>query len=342
MGILGNMFRAIGEALFEDTMQKAEEYQLAVATTLAQAHDAQTGSDKMTTILGVDPYVEGQVFDTPRWQDYAAEVFKGAPRTAVQSGFRSVGKDVKSVVVDQAQNIVQPLNQNIQNVVSSQQGYYDPIYQQGVTMAKGVRQDIDWLAVASTMQPISQVQPIGPNPYTNAPSTGTLLGDYAAENVINPIIQQTGLFDWATGGSNGAATAPPMGDTGGLGIPRGPDGGMQMPWSDPRIPRDLRQWALDDKYLKTYYRAPKGYVVVRDQSGRPYALKKEIARQMGWWKPAKKPPISVSDWQAFKKAERVAKKLKKIANSRFVKPTTRRSTKAIPVGHGQTLHHKGK
>jgi hypothetical protein len=102
---------------------------------------------------------------------------------------------------------------------------------------------------------------------------------------------------------------------GGLAVPwwKGPGGKLQAPWSDPRIPEYLKQFALDDAYLQTYYRAPRGYVVVRDASGRPFAVNKAIARSFGIWRPKKKPPISVSDWQAYKKAERVEKKLKRIA-----------------------------
>lgn len=102
---------------------------------------------------------------------------------------------------------------------------------------------------------------------------------------------------------------------GGLPVPwwKGPGGKLQLPWNDPRIPDYLKQFALDDAYLKPYYRAPRGYVVLRDGSGRPFAVNKAMAKAFGLWRPKKKPPISVSDWQAFKKAERVEKKLKKIA-----------------------------
>jgi len=102
---------------------------------------------------------------------------------------------------------------------------------------------------------------------------------------------------------------------GGLPVPwwKGPGGKLQLPWNDPKIPEYLKQFALDDAYLKTYYRAPRGYVVIRDASGRPFAVNKQMARSFGLWKPAKKPPISVGDWQKFKAAERVEKKLKKIA-----------------------------
>lgn len=102
---------------------------------------------------------------------------------------------------------------------------------------------------------------------------------------------------------------------GGLPVPfwKGPGGKLQMPWNDPKIPEYLKQFALDDAYLRTYYRAPKGYVIIRDASGRPFAVNKQMARSFGLWRPAKKPPISVGDWQKFKAAERVEKKLRKIA-----------------------------
>lgn len=100
--------------------------------------------------------------------------------------------------------------------------------------------------------------------------------------------------------------------TGGTGIiPKGPGGRMQLPWSDPSTPTSLQQFSLDDQYLKTYYRAPKGYVVVRDANGRPFPMLKWAARKFGMWKPNKKPPISVGEHQAIKRADRAVKKIKK-------------------------------
>lgn len=104
---------------------------------------------------------------------------------------------------------------------------------------------------------------------------------------------------------------------------QGPGGKLQAPWRDPRIPQYLRQFALDDAYLKTYYRAPKGYVVIRDDQGRPFAVNKAIARQFGIWKPHKKPPISISDWQAYQKSQRVERKLMKIAGPALRKRRSR-------------------
>lgn len=61
-------------------------------------------------------------------------------------------------------------------------------------------------------------------------------------------------------------------------------------------------------------KAPKGYVIVDmpDGSGKKAVLK-SVARSLGLWKPAKKPPISASEWNKLKTADRVRKKAKKIA-----------------------------
>lgn len=88
----------------------------------------------------------------------------------------------------------------------------------------------------------------------------------------------------------GLSVAP--GTTGGPGLlPRGPGGRLQLPWQDPAIAEHLKKWAIDDAYLKQYVRAPKGYVVVRDQQGRPFGVLQKVAQFYGLWKPAKKPPI---------------------------------------------------
>ena len=121
---------------------------------------------------------------------------------------------------------------------------------------------------------------------------------------------------------------------GGLPVPwfKGPGGKLQMPWSDPRIPDYLKQFALDDAYLKTYYRAPKGYVVLKDSSGRPFAVNKTIARQMGLWKPAAKPPISATDYKHFKRNKTIEKKLRKIAGPALRRHTTRASASTAKKG----------
>lgn len=117
---------------------------------------------------------------------------------------------------------------------------------------------------------------------------------------------------------------------GGLPVPwfKGPGGKLQMPWNDPRIPEYLKQFALDDAYLKTYVRAPKGYVILRDSSGRPFAVNKQVARSMGLWKPAAKPPISATDYKHFKRNKTIEKKLRKIAGPVLRKHTRKESAPA--------------
>lgn len=105
---------------------------------------------------------------------------------------------------------------------------------------------------------------------------------------------------------------PAPGSTGSFGIPRGPGGRMQLPWNDPSVPAFLKQFALDDSYIRPAMRAPRGYVIVRDPDGQPYPILKSIAQKFRLWKPGKKPPISVRDWQALKRSDRTIKKLRKI------------------------------
>jgi hypothetical protein len=93
---------------------------------------------------------------------------------------------------------------------------------------------------------------------------------------------------------------------------KGPGGRLQFPWNDPSAPQPLKQFALDDSYLKLTYRAPKGYVVIRDSDGQPLPVLKMAAQKMGYWRPHKKPPISVGEWQAVKRAHGAVKKMHRI------------------------------
>lgn len=126
----------------------------------------------------------------------------------------------------------------------------------------------------------------------------------------------------------GQNTAIQASSPGGLPVPfwKGAGGKLQMPWSDPRVPEYLKQFSLDDAYLKISYRAPRGYVIVRDASGRPFAVNKTIARQFGIWKAAAKPPISATDWKNYKRSQQIEKKLLKIAA-----PAIRRRNKSKTV-----------
>lgn len=109
--------------------------------------------------------------------------------------------------------------------------------------------------------------------------------------------------------------AAQQGGPGGLPVPfwKGPGGKLQMPWNDPRVAEYLKPYSLDDAYLKPYYRAPKGFVVLKDGSGRPFAVQKEIAKFFGLWKPAAKPPITATDWKHYKRNKAIEKKLTKVA-----------------------------
>jgi len=102
------------------------------------------------------------------------------------------------------------------------------------------------------------------------------------------------------------------------------------------INQGLERWSLDDQFLRVYYRAPKGYVVVRDANGKPYPLLKKAAQIAGLWKPAKRPPISVSDWSALKKSSSVIKKLTKVTKraesiANYKAGRTRTKTKYLPA-----------
>lgn len=117
-------------------------------------------------------------------------------------------------------------------------------------------------------------------------------------------------------GGSGGLPALPSGGMGVLPIP-----GMGAPetmgqrgifQNDPNVIEAIKPWAISKANLKTYYRAPKGFVIVYDQVGDPYALPRKMAQMLRLWKPAAKPPISVGDFKALKRADRTAKKVKKI------------------------------
>jgi len=83
--------------------------------------------------------------------------------------------------------------------------------------------------------------------------------------------------------------------------------------NDPNIVAALQPWVISKTNLRQYYRSPiKGYVIRYDSNGDPYAIPKTLARQYLGWKPAKKPPISVGEYQALKKADRTVKKMRKV------------------------------
>jgi len=132
-------------------------------------------------------------------------------------------------------------------------------------------------------------------------------------------------------------TAMQASSPGGLPVPwwKGAGGKLQAPWSDPKIPEYLKQFALDDAYLRTYVRAPRGYVIVRDANGKPFAVLKKIAQQAGIWRAPRKPPISAGDWNKFKTAERVEKKLMKIAGPAIRKRQRKSSRACVTTRKGK-------
>ena len=113
---------------------------------------------------------------------------------------------------------------------------------------------------------------------------------------------------------------------------RGPGGKLQFPWDDPRVPQFLQQFAIDDSHLRIYYRAPKGFVIVKDPQGRAYGLPKTVAKQFGMYKEPAKPPISATDWKNYKRNQTIEKKLLKIAKPALKHHGHRSHTTAVVKG----------
>jgi hypothetical protein len=126
------------------------------------------------------------------------------------------------------------------------------------------------------------------------------------------------------GGNSGAMPPMPMasmqGSYGG-GMPALPGsagsnsivGNRSIFRNDPNVVEALKPWAISAYNLRQYYRAPmKGYVIRRDQNGDPFAIPKHLAVKYLGYKNHKKPPISVGDWEAVKRADRTVKKVRKV------------------------------
>ena len=147
---------------------------------------------------------------------------------------------------------------------------------------------------------------------------GSVTAGRAVANVpgIKSAVKQT-----AIGGAIYAAGNALTGSKG-AGLPALPSGGMPaFPGTmgsrgvfsnDANVPAMLKEWTISKGDLKFYPRAPKGFVICYDEKGDPFAIPKKIAMMMKMWRPAKKPPISVGDWQAVKRADRTVSKMKKI------------------------------
>jgi hypothetical protein len=172
--------------------------------------------------------------------------------------------------------------------------------------------------------------------------TGLQLAGKALSSPVGRTIATVGTIGAAAGvgsrlvNSGGATTLPALPGLSSVPTPaspggfpigwKGAGGKLQMPWSDPRIPEYLKQFALDDAYLKIYYRAPRGYVICRDAEGRAFAVNKQIARQFGLWKPTAKPPISATDYKHYKRNQQIEKKLMKIAGPALRKHSRKSSS----------------
>jgi len=155
------------------------------------------------------------------------------------------------------------------------------------------------------------------------------------------------IYSGFTGGGGRGAGLPALPGGGGM-MPAmanapmvpagGPDVGMgnrSIFRNDPNVAEALKPYAIPMRDLRTYHRAPKGFVIVRDAKGDPYGLPKQLARAYGLWKPSAKPPISATDWKAFKRAASVSKKLNKI-HAQGQKYLTRKSSssrRSIPANY---------
>ena len=123
---------------------------------------------------------------------------------------------------------------------------------------------------------------------------------------------------WSAGSAIGGRMFGAPAGSGGLpalnlkGLPSVPGSTGQISQLEQQFPDTL---ALNHPYIRTYYRAPHGYVIVHDPVTRQpvMAVRKSIAKANHLWKPKPKPPISVRDWHCYKRAKVVEKRLAKIA-----------------------------
>lgn len=119
------------------------------------------------------------------------------------------------------------------------------------------------------------------------------------------------------GGGGGMPMLP-----GAAGLPMAPGMGERSIFrDDPNVVEALKPFAISTRNLKQFFRAPKGFVIMRDAVGDAYGIPKKIAQQYLGWKPAKKPLLSIRDTSALRRAGTAIKKLqnaekmaRKIAN----------------------------
>jgi len=162
---------------------------------------------------------------------------------------------------------------------------------------------------------VSSVAKVG-----NVPVVGTVLkavpGVGAALGAAS--LATTG-YQMLTGGGGGGGGLPAL-PQGFANVPALPGGGAppivgsrSILRDDPNVVEALKPFAIAQRNLKTYYRAGlKGYVIRYDSNGDPYGIPKYLAVKFLGYKTAKKPPISVGDWEAIKRADRTVKNVRKM------------------------------
>lgn len=143
-----------------------------------------------------------------------------------------------------------------------------------------------------------------------AGAAGATVGTYAAADLIAQ------KLSGAITNPNVAGGLPMLANLAGQGV-----SALQRPGTSIQ---SVMPDVLDPSLLKTYYRAPKGYVIVRDPStGNVMAVRKAVAKAYKLWRPARKPPISAGDWHRYQTAKSVEKKLLKIAGPALRKRQSR-------------------
>jgi hypothetical protein len=168
----------------------------------------------------------------------------------------------------------------------------------------------------------------------SVPGVGTALGVFGAYKAATGIL----------GGGGGGGGPPPMllppGAGGGMGGFDPRMGQRSIFRDDPNVAERLKAYAIDNRFLKQYWRGPKGFVVLKDAKGDAFAIPKKLAIAEKMWKQGKKPPISVGDWSHLQGANRVVKKFRsmekmamKIAN--FRAPHGRKSQLKLYEAPGQ-------
>jgi len=96
--------------------------------------------------------------------------------------------------------------------------------------------------------------------------------------------------------------------------------------NDPNVDASIKNQVISMAGLRTYYRAPRGYVIRHDQKGDPMGVPKHLARKMpdavrkdSGWKPAHKPLLTGGQMNSIRKAENAIKHLQKVGKDlRFI------------------------